>query len=255
VAHVEGTIDPERDIATVNIELCLADLGTVEKRQEKAMPLARSGDKRALLELGVLQRLADHLNKGQAARLFPRHEDETALISDLHLLTDKPTLYVANIDETQVGEGNVAAIRRLAAADGAEFVAICAKIEDELAVLSPEDAAAYRAELGCSESGLDALIRASYRLLHLVTFFTATGEKEVRAWTVLRGTKAPQAAGKVHTDMEKGFIRAEVISFADLDRAGSFAAARERGLIRLEGRDYVVQDGDVIHFRFAPPAA
>jgi len=265
VAHVDGRMDPERDIATVNIELCLADLGTAEKRREKVMPLARAGDKHAQAEAALMERLGEHLNSGKAARLFHRHDDEAAIILDLCLLTDKPTLYVANADEGQMagnrpsdGEGALSSlgiIKRLAAADGAGFVAICAKIEDELAVLSPEDAAAYRAELGCTESGLDALIHASYRLLNLITFFTATGEKEVRAWTVVRGTKAPQAAGKVHTDMEKGFIRAEVISFPDLDKLGSFAAARERGLIRLEGRDYVVQDGDVIHFRFSPPGA
>jgi hypothetical protein len=164
-------------------------------------------------------------------------------------------LYIANVDETMTDElaGMEQAVKRQAARDGAEFVRICAKLEDELAALPDAEAAEYRQALGVEESGLNSLIRASYHLLNLVTFFTATGEKEVRAWTIVRGTKAPQAAGKVHSDMEKGFIRAEVVAFSDLDVCGSFAAARERGLVRLEGRDYIVQDGDVIHFRFSPP--
>jgi len=254
VVHVDGAADPQRDIATVNIELGLADLATLERRMEKLTPMARSGDKHAHAELTALERLSQHLDSGKPARRFARHEDEGAALHDLHLLTDKPVLYVANVDETLTDKTSamVEAIERQAASDGAEFMTICAKIEDDLAALSPAEAADYRAALGVSEPGLAMLIRTGYRLLKLVTFFTATGEKEVRAWTIQRGTKAPQAAGKVHTDMEKGFIRAEVVSFADLDHSGSFVAAREHGLVRLEGRDYVVQDGDVVHFRFSP---
>ena len=254
VAHVDDAADPLRDIGTVSTELGLADLATVERRIEKLVPMAHSGDKHAQVEQSVLERLGEHLNGGNPARQFARHEDEAGVLRDLHLLTDKPTLYVANSDETSSGAASAMldAIRRQAESEGAEFLSVCAKIEDELAALSPEDAADYRAALGMSESGLDMLIHAAYRLLKLVTFFTATGEKEVRAWTIERGAMAPQAAGKVHTDMEKGFIRAEVIHFTDLDRCASFAVAREHGLLRLEGRDYVVQDGDVVHFRFSP---
>jgi ribosome-binding ATPase len=254
VAHVDGVADPARDIGTVMTELGLADLATVERRVEKLNPLARSGDKHAYAEMLTLERLAAHLNKGGAARQFAHHEDEATAVADLHLLTGKPLLYVANVDEA-VGERTaplVESVRHHAASDNAEFVAICAKIEDELAALPPTEAADYRAALGMPEAGLNLLIRAGYHLLNLVTFFTATGEKEVRAWMVQGGAKAPQAAGRVHTDMEKGFIRAEVVSFADLDRSGSFVSARDHGHVRLEGRDYVVQDGDIIHFRFAP---
>jgi ribosome-binding ATPase len=254
VAHVDGLADPSRDIACILTELCLADLGTVERRREKVVPLARSGVKHALAEEHTLERLAAGLNQGSLARRFPHHEDEAQVLSELHLLTAKPMLYVANVDEaiSERTASMLQAVKRQADADGAELVSICAKIEDELGELSPADAADYRASAGLSESGLDAVIHAGYRLLNLVTFFTATGDKEVRAWTVTRGTHAPQAAGKVHSDMEKGFIRAEVVAFADLDRSGSFAAARDHGQIRLEGKEYVVQDGDVIHFRFAP---
>jgi GTP-binding protein YchF len=254
VAHVDGAADAPRDISTVNIELGLADLATIERRIEKTAPVAHSGDKHALAELVLLEKLAHHLNSGKPARQFSRHEDEAVILRDLRLLTDKPILYVANVDEalSNATSAMLQLVQQQAASDGAEFLSICAKIEDELAALSPADAADYRAALGVSESGLDMLIHAGYRLLNLVTFFTTAGEKEVRAWTIQRGCKAPQAAGKVHSDMEKGFIRAEVIHFDDLDRCASFAVARERGLIRLEGRDYVVQDGDVVHIRFSP---
>ncbi len=255
VAHVDGSADPERDIAVINTELGLADLAAIERRLEKLTPMARSGDKHAHAEMELLERLARHINTGKPARLFARHDDEAAALRDLHLLTDKPILYVANVDESP-SPAAVAlrqGVERHAALVGAPVISMCAKIEDELAALSPAEAAEYRSALGITESGLEMLIRASYRLLGLVTFFTATGEAEVRAWTVQQGTKAPQAAGKVHSDMERGFIRAEVVRYADLDRSGSFPAARERGLVRVEGRDYVVQDGDVIHFRFSPP--
>jgi len=254
VAHVDGAADAERDIGTVNIELGLADLATIERRKEKLLPMARSGDKAAHAELDMLERLSHHVNSGKPARQFARHDDEAATLRELQLLTDKPVLYVANTDEAPgpAVAGLVQAVDARAKVDGAQFVSMCARIEDELAALSPADAADYRAALGVTESGLEMLIRAGYRLLGLATFFTTTGEAEVRAWTVQQGTRAPQAAGKVHSDMERGFIRADVVHFNDLDRSGSFAAARERGLVRVEGRDYIVQDGDVLHFRFSP---
>ena len=182
------------------------------------------------------------------------HDDESTLLNDLHLLSAKPVLYVANVDEAPSDRtaAMLATVTEQAAAEQTAVVSICAKIEDELGALSQAEAADYRAAAALTESGLDAVIHAGYRLLGLITFFTSTGEKEVRAWTIVRGTRAPQAAGKVHSDMEKGFIRAEVVAFADLDRSGSFAVAREHGQIRLEGKEYVVRDGDVIHFRFAP---
>ena len=254
VAHVDGAADAGRDIGTINTELGLADLATIERRREKLIPIARSGDKHAQAELAVLERLSVHVNSGKPARRFVRHDDEAAALRELQLLTDKPLLYVANVDETP-GPATAALTRdveKQAAEDGAQFLSMCAKIEEELAALSPAEAAEYRAALGIRESGLEMLIGAGYRLLGLATFFTATGETEVRAWTVQQGTRAPQAAGKVHTDMERGFIRADVVHFSDLDRSGSFPAARERGLVRVEGRDYVVQDGDVLHFRFSP---
>lgn len=254
VAHIDGAANAERDIGTVNTELGLADLVTIERRMERQTPMARSGDKRAQAELNTLERLSEHINSGQPARRFTRLDDEVAALRELQLLTDKPLLYVANVDEIP-GPATAAltrAVEQQAALDGAQFLSMCAKIEDELAALSPAEAAEYRAALGVSESGLAMLIHASYRLLGLVTFFTTTGEAEVRAWTVPQGTRAPQAAGKVHSDMERGFIRADVVRFGDLDRCGSYPAARERGLVRVEGREYIVQDGDVLHFRFSP---
>lgn len=256
VAHVDGAADPLRDIATVNIELGLADLATIERRLEKSRPMARSGDKHALAEEHLLERLSAHINQGRPARQFARHDDEAPILRDLFLLTDKPLLYVMNSDETGVAcpPAVQAALKQQAAADGADLVTVCAKIEDDLGALSSDEARDYRVAAGLGDSGLAQVIHAGYHLLKLITFFTATGDKEVRAWTVQRGTRAPQAAGRVHTDMEKGFIRAEVVACSDLDRSGSFASARERGVVRLEGRDYVVQDGDVIHFRFSPPS-
>ncbi len=262
VPHVYGEIDPVRDAEILAVELALADLATVERRVEHVQTPARSGDKQARRELDLLVRLREHLNRAQPARTLPLDSEEADLLATFNLLTAKPVLYVANLGEADfaalAGGGpspEVAAwldsATTLAAAEGSSVVPIAAKLEMELAELSPEEAREYLDSLGVRESGLDKLIQASYRLLSLVTFFTTTGGKEVRAWTVVAGTKAPQAAGKVHSDMERGFIRAEVVSFHDLVAAGSLAVARERGQVRVEGRDYVVQDGDVVHFRFA----
>jgi GTP-binding protein YchF len=257
VAHVEGTSEARRDVATIHTELALADLATLEKRAEKIRQAARSGDKAAQAELALVERMMPHLNQGHPARTLALHLEEAEIARSWNLLTAKPILYVANVGECATASSEwqiaLAEIEAIARAEGAQAITICARLEDELAELSPEDAVVYLADLGLSQAGLLRLIQASYRLLHLVTFFTATGKKEVRAWTVVQGSKAPQAAGKVHTDMERGFIRAEVISFPELLAAGSFHVAHEKGLVRLEGRDYVVQDGDIIHFRFSPP--
>jgi len=257
VVHVEGAIDPLRDIETIATELCLADLGSVERRIERTERASKSGDKRFIPQIAYLHELAAHLNEGRPARTLPPPDDAREAMADLPLLTAKPILYVANADEEVLAELDRAKppalleIERIATAEGAEVVTVSAKLEAELAELGPEDAQAYLEEMGIKERSLDRMIRAAYRLLKLVTFLTA-GEPEVRAWTVRQGTKAPQAAGVIHSDFERGFIRAEVTSFEDLIAAGSFVAARERGVTRLEGREYVVQDGDVIYFRVNP---
>lgn len=255
IPHVSPELDPREDIEVVDLELALADLATVERRLEKVRRAAKGRSKDYEEELELLERVRSHLEGGGMVRTLPLTEEEARLLRELNLLTAKPRLFVANVGEDDLPEGGelARAVQEVAAAEGAEVVTLCAQLEMELAEWPPEEAAAYRAELGLGESGLQKLVWAGYRLLDLITFFTTTGGKEVRAWTVLRGTKAPEAAGKVHSDMQRGFIRAEVVSYEDLMAAGSFAAVRERGLLRLEGRDYVVQDGDIIHFRFSPP--
>jgi GTP-binding protein YchF len=253
VVHVEGTVNPGRDIETIQIELALADLATVERRRERAQKTAKSGDKAARAEIEVADKLLAVLSEGRPARTVELDEQERAVARNLFLLTMKPTIYAANVDEATLADPaanpHVASVRQLAAAEGAECVAICAQLEAELVALAPEDRKSYLAELGVGSSGVDELIRSAYRLLGLMSFLTA-GEKEVRAWTIPRGTRAPLAAGTIHTDIERGFIRAEVVKYEDLLRAGSYAAAREQGLLRLEGKDYVMQEGDVVHFRF-----
>ena len=255
VVHVEGTVDPLRDIETINVELCLADLASVERRIERTERAAKSGDKRFAPQIAYLRALAAHLDAGRPARTFPPPDEAREALQDLPLLTAKPVLYVANLDEDVLVHldterpAELIAIEERAAAEGAGVVPVSAKLEAELAELGAEDAQAYLREMGIPEGGLERMIHASYALLRLITFFTA-GEPEVRAWTVRQGTRAPQAAGKVHSDMERGFIRAEVTAFDDLVAAGSFAAARERGVTRLEGREYVMRDGDVVYVRF-----
>ncbi|MBU0490678.1 MAG: redox-regulated ATPase YchF [Chloroflexi bacterium] len=253
VTHVYGDVDPVRDIAVLDTELCLADLTVVERRVEKLKPQARAGEKAIQSELRLLERVQAGLDAGTPARWQGLSPDDASQLGAISLVSDKPVLYVANVGEdTSPGDPAAVAVENYAREHGAVAVRVCAQVEMELAELDPDEAAEYRADLlGEHEGGLARVIAASYRLLDLVTFLTTTGGKECRAWTIRRGTKAPQAAGKVHTDMERGFIRAEVVAFPDLDAAGGFAALRERGLLRLEGKDYVVQDGDVIHFRFA----
>jgi GTP-binding protein YchF len=253
VPHVTAELDPCDDIAVVDLELLLADLATVERRLGKVRSAAKARPKDYVAELGFLEELHHHLEAGEKAADFPVTDKHADMLRELNLLTAKPRLYVANVGEEDLPEGGslVKAVADLAAAEGAEVVSICAQLEMELADWPAEEAAAYRAEAGSGEPGLQKLVEAGYRLLNLITFFTTTGGKEVRAWTLLKGILAPQAAGKVHTDMERGFIRAEVISYDDLMASGSFATAKQKGLLRLEGKEYVVQDGDVIHFRFS----
>jgi ribosome-binding ATPase len=253
VHHVEGSVDPRRDIETIQIELALADLASVEKRRERAQKTAKGGDKTARAETEVADKLLAVLSEGRPARTAELNEDERAVARGFFLLTTKPTIYAANVDEATLASpdsnAHVRAVRELAESEGAECVVISAQIEAELVELPPEDRLGYLQSLGVESSGVDLMIQSAYRLLGLMSFLTA-GEKEVRAWTVPRGTRAPQAAGTIHTDIERGFIRAEIVSYDDLVRAGSYAAAREQGLLRLEGKEYVMQEGDVVHFRF-----
>lgn len=253
ITHVEGGIDPLRDIAIINTELCLADLETVEKRAERVAKLAKSGDKTARMEQELLGKLSAMLGDALPARRVEMNEIEQELVRDLNLLTLKPILFIANVGEGEVADPDsnphVAKVREYAAEEGAEVIVVSAKVESEIAELDEEDAKEFLAELGLSESGLDKLIKASFKLLGLITFLTA-GVQEVRAWTIRNGTKAPEAGGKIHSDIERGFIRAEIVSYDDLMAAGSMAAAREKGQVRLEGKDYVMKDGDVTYFRF-----
>jgi hypothetical protein len=253
IPHVTPDLDPVNDIETVDMELILADLATVERRLEKVQSSAKARPKEYADELVWLERLRAHLDNGALAQGFAETDEELAWAAVLNLLTAKPRLYVANVGEDDCPDGGPLAQRvaAYAAAEGAQVVPVCAQVEMDLLDWPPDEAAAYLAGMGMTESGLQRLVHAGYRLLNLITFFTTTGERVVQAWTVQRGTAAPQAAGKVHTDMERGFIRAEVVTCQDLVDAGSVAAARERGLLRVEGKEYVVQDGDVIHFRFA----
>ncbi|HKW45364.1 MAG TPA: redox-regulated ATPase YchF, partial [Candidatus Eremiobacteraceae bacterium] len=250
VVHVEGRPDPLRDIETITIELALADLSGVEKRLDKSRQRAKAEPKLAP-EVSALENIKNALDAGKFARAFGPASLEMSLAKELTLLTAKPTLYVANVDEagSKASAERLEAVRQRARAEGAECVVLCAKLEAELAGLPADEAAAFAKELGIERSGLDHLVLAAYRLLDLMTFLTA-GEKETRAWTIARGTKAPQAAGAIHSDIERGFIRAEIAAFEDLVRLKGLQAVREAGLLRSEGREYVMQEGDVVNFRF-----
>jgi GTP-binding protein YchF len=250
VVHVSGKVDPVGDIEVINTELALADLETVEKNINRVSKVAKSGDKEAKARLVLLERIRMHLDAGKLARTLELDEEQRRQIHDLHLLTLKPTMYIANIAEDGLENNpDLDAVQKIAEAERSECVPICAAIEAELVELDAEERSAYLEELGLAEPGLNRVIRAGYRLLGLQTFFTA-GPKEVRAWTVRVGSAAPKAAAVIHTDFEKGFIRAEVIGFDDYIRYRGESGAREAGKLRLEGKDYVVQDGDVMHFRF-----
>ncbi|PLX83641.1 MAG: redox-regulated ATPase YchF [Desulfuromonas sp.] len=251
VVHVDGSVDPLRDVEVIQTELNLSDLETVEKRISRSEKQARSGDKKLKAEVEVLLKVRECLNEGRPARSAQLADEERRVLDDLHLITSKPVLYVGNVSEDDL-EGQhpfVGLLKEHAAAEGSEIVVICGKIEAEVAELPAEEKGEFLAELGLSASGLDRMVHAGYHLLGLITYFTA-GVKEVRAWTVPLGAKAPAAAGVIHTDFEKGFIRADVIGYEDFVRVGGEAAAKEKGLMRLEGKDYVVRDGDVMHFRF-----
>ena len=252
VTHVEGSTDPLRDIEIINLELIMADIEMVERRVDKAQKAAKGGDKRFLKEAAVFTDLLAHLNEGKLARTFPGSEDCLALIATSDLLTLKKTIYAANLGENDVAnpEANrhYMAVKALAEQEGSEVLPICAKLEADIAELDdPDEKAMFMEELGIAQSGLDQLIQRSYSLLGLISFLTA-GADECRAWTIKRGTKAPQAAGKIHTDFERGFIRAEVIAFEALKECGTYANARAKGLIRSEGKEYVMQDGDIVNF-------
>jgi ribosome-binding ATPase len=254
VIHVEGSVDPRRDIETIQIELALADLATTERRREKAQKGAKAGDKTARAELVVLDRIQQVLEQGQSARTAKLNDDELTLARNFYLLTMKPTIYAANVNEATLlkphENSGVRAVLEIAEREMAECVVICAQLEAELVALPPAERIDYLSTLGVSTSGVDRLIKSAYHLLGLMSFLTA-GEKEVRAWTIPQGTRAQQAAGVIHSDIERGFIRAEVISYQELITAGSYAVAREKGLLRLEGKDYIMREGDVVHFRFA----
>jgi len=253
IVHVEGSVDPERDVETINIELIFADLEALEKRIDKTRKMMKSGDKKYAEELELFERIKKGLEEGIPVRAMRFKEEEKPLVDQLFLLTSKPVLYAANVSEEDMPNPGsnpyVAKLQAIAEAEGSEVLVICAKIEEEIAQLDDREKAEFIKELGLQESGLDRLIKASYRLLGLISFLTA-GPTEVRAWTIKKGTKAPQAAGKIHSDMERGFIRAEIVSFDDLMNCGSYSAAKEKGLVRSEGKDYVMQDGDVTLFRF-----
>jgi len=251
VVHVDGSVNPVRDIEVIQLELALADLDSVDKRLLRTEKLAKSGDKKAKDEAEFCQRLKGVLERGKPALGLAQTDEEQLVLRDMHLLTDKPVLYVANVAEDDLDGSHpfVARVQELAAREGASMVIICGRIESEIAELDADEKHAFLADLGLAESGLDRLVRCGYDLLGLITYFTA-GKKEVRAWTIPAGARAPQAAGVIHSDFEKGFIRAEVIAYRDFIASGGEAGAKEKGLMRLEGKDYVVQDGDVMHFRF-----
>lgn len=253
VTHVSGTVDPISDIETINLELILADLETVDKRFARVEKMAKQKDKDAVIEFEILKKLKEVFENGMPARSIEFSKEETKLVKHFHLLTIKPILYVANVSEDEVADAssneNVKKVKEYAENEGAEVIVVCAKIESEIAELEGEEKEMFLEELGIEESGLDQLIKAAYSLLGLATYFTA-GEQEVRAWTFKTGMTAPQTAGIIHTDFEKGFIRAETVSYEDLIDAGSMPVAKEKGKVRLEGKEYIVKDGDVIHFRF-----
>mgnify|MGYP001474738914 FL=1 len=254
ITHVDGSIDPVRDIETINLELIFADMESVERRIERTRKMTKSGEKKYQIELALLERIYENLEKNIPVRSMEFDEEEREYVKQLFLLTSKPVIYAANISEDDVGKepNSIPLVKKLmdyVAQEKAEVLVICANLEEEIAQLEPEEKQAFLEELGMKESGLDRLVKACYKLLGLISFLTA-GPKEVRAWTIVKGTKAPQAAGKIHSDFERGFIRAEVIHFDTLMEVGSYTAAKEKGLVRSEGKEYEVQDGDVILFRF-----
>lgn len=256
IVHVDGSVDPARDIDTINLELILSDLEHIERRLERVRKAAKA-DKKLNLDVEILEKLKAHLEEGKTARTFAGIDDDDdvkRVLNESDLLTAKKVIYAANMDEAgftgdQTENARLEAVQKIADQEGAMVLPICAKLEEDITGLAPDEKEMFLSDLGLEESGLDRLIRVCYDLLGLMSYLTA-GEQEVRAWTIAKGTKAPQAAGKIHTDFERGFIRAEVVSYDDLMACGSLAAAREKGLVRSEGKEYIMQDGDVVLFRF-----
>ena len=252
VVHVDGSIDPIRDIETINLELIFADIETIDKRLDRAKKSLKA-DKKFQVEIDLLEKIKETLEQGKPARTLNLNEEELDIIKDSFLLTLKPILYIANVSEEQLADAqnnvNVKKVIEYAKNEGAGVIPLCVKIEEELATLDKEDQKEMLDAIGIEESGLDKVIKASYELLGLMSFLTA-GETEVRAWTIKKGTKAPEAAGKIHSDIQRGFIKAEIVSYDDLVREGSMLAAKEKGLVRSEGKEYIMQDGDIVLFRF-----
>ena len=252
VVHVDGSVDPIRDIETINLELIFADIETIEKRLDKAKKMLKA-DKKYQAEIDLLEKIKLALENGMPARQLDYNEDEKEMLKEMFLLTTKPIIYIANVSEEQLSDTendeNVNKVREYASREKAEVISLCVKIEDELSTLDDNDKKEMLEALGLEESGLDILIKKSYDLLGLMSFLTA-GEPEVRAWTIKKGTKAPQAAGKIHSDIERGFIKAEVISYDELIKEGSMVQAKEKGLVRQEGKDYIMQEGDIVLFKF-----
>jgi GTP-binding protein YchF len=254
IVHVEGSVDPLRDIETINLELIFSDLEVLERRMDKTNKAARSGDKKSQEELQFMEKLKVHLENGKPVRTYDMTKDEMELVEQYFLLTSKPVLYAANLSEDDITNGYdnnpyLKKVIELADSENSEVIPICAKVEEEISVLDEDEKIVFLADYGLEEPGLNRLIKTSYKLLGLISFLTA-GSDEVRAWTITKGTKAPQAAGKIHTDFEKGFIRAEIVAFDDLMACGSETVAKDKGLVRLEGKEYVMKDGDVVNFRF-----
>jgi len=254
IIHVDGSVDPGRDIETINLELIFSDMETVLRRKEKAVKSFRGGDKKAGTEADLAEKLYAHLEQGNPARTFNADDDEKEILNSWFLLTTKPVIYAANISEDDIGKDEndipfLKTVREIADRENAEMITISAAIEEDIAQMEPDEKSEYLSELGIGQSGLDRLITACYKLLGLISFLTV-GEDECRAWTIKKGTKAPQAAGKIHTDFERGFIRAEIVPYDVLVSTGSMAACREKGLIRSEGKDYEMKDGDITLFRF-----
>ena len=252
VVHVDGSVDPIRDIETINLELIFADIETVNKRLDKARKNLKA-DKKYQAEIDLLEKIKKTLEDGKSARTIEFNEDEQAIVKDIFLLTTKPILYIANVSEEQLENAEndelVLKVKEYATNENAEVIPLCVKIEEELSSLEDEDKKEMLDALGLNESGLDKVIKKSYDLLGLMSFLTA-GEPEVRAWTIKKGTKAPEAAGKIHSDIERGFIKAEIVSYDDLMKEGSMVVAREKGLVRSEGKEYIMQDGDIVLFKF-----
>lgn len=253
IVHVSGKIDPIEDIETISLELVFSDIETITKRMERVAKQVKAGDKKAIAEMALLNEIKAHLEDGKPVRTMELDSDQKELLKEVYLLTDKPTIYVANVSEAQIdnmeNDPYVLRVKEYAKAEGAKVITLCAKLEEDLSELEDEDKKMMMQDYGIEESGLDKLVKASYSLLGLISYLTA-GKQEVRAWTIKQGTKAPQAAGKIHSDFERGFIKAEVVSYDDLMKYGSMLATKEKGLVRLEGKEYVVKDGDIILFRF-----